>query len=277
MYHSITIGDKNTWDDWKMIPSSRPVVAPPVEKVISVDVPGRDGTTYLSNSLTGYPVFKSRDGTWEFYLDTDALRGNNLSSPIGAGALDHLSRMLHKGNATPGQVRVRLEDDPAFFYLGRVWVDGGIKQQNGHSLITLGYTLYPFKFLYESIREDWLWDDFGFETDLALPYCKDLSIKAGETLKFPMPPSEKPSLIQVERSGASGGTLTATLRKSRSWPYDEAKRLGLKNTATSVSLTNNTKADLGIVDNDLRYDVYEVVLTATTAMTVGLYYQPAYL
>lgn len=28
MYHSITIGDKNTWDDWKMIPVSRPVVAP---------------------------------------------------------------------------------------------------------------------------------------------------------------------------------------------------------------------------------------------------------
>lgn len=179
MYHSITIGDKNTWDDWKMIPSSRPVVAPPVEKVVSVDVPGRDGTTYLSNSLTGYPVFKSREGTWEFYLDTDAWRGSNLSSPIGAGALDHLSRMLHKGNATPGQVRVRLEDDPAFFYLGRVWVDGGIKQQNGHSLITLGYTLYPFKFLYESIREDWLWDDFGFETDLALPYCKDLFCRCG--------------------------------------------------------------------------------------------------
>ena len=55
MYHSITIGDKNTWDDWKMIPVSRPVVAPPVEKVLSVDVPGRDGTTYLSKSLTGYP------------------------------------------------------------------------------------------------------------------------------------------------------------------------------------------------------------------------------
>ena len=85
MYHSITIGGKNTWDDWKMIPSSRPVVAPPVEKVVSVNVPGRDGTTYLSNSLTGYPVFKSREGTWEFYLDTDAWRGSNLSSPIGAG------------------------------------------------------------------------------------------------------------------------------------------------------------------------------------------------
>ena len=71
MYHSITIGDKNTWDDWKMIPVSRPVVAPPVEKILSVDVPGRDGTTYLSKSLTGYPVFKAREGSWEFYLDTD--------------------------------------------------------------------------------------------------------------------------------------------------------------------------------------------------------------
>ena len=35
MYHSITIGDKNTWDDWKIIPVSRPVVAPPVEKILS--------------------------------------------------------------------------------------------------------------------------------------------------------------------------------------------------------------------------------------------------
>lgn len=78
MYHSITIGDKNTWDDWKMIPVSRPVVAPPVEKVLSVDVPGRDGTTYLSKSLTGYPVFKAREGSWEFYLDTDEWRGRTF-------------------------------------------------------------------------------------------------------------------------------------------------------------------------------------------------------
>ena len=32
MYHSITIGDKNTWDDWHMIPVTPPVIAPPVEK-----------------------------------------------------------------------------------------------------------------------------------------------------------------------------------------------------------------------------------------------------
>ena len=107
MYHSITIGDKNTWDDWKMIPVSRPVVAPPVEKVLSVNVPGRDGTTYLSKSLTGYPVFKAREGSWEFYLDTDEWRGQNLSTPVGTGALEYLSRALAKSNSIPAQTRVR--------------------------------------------------------------------------------------------------------------------------------------------------------------------------
>lgn len=29
MYHSITIGEKNTWDDWHLIPTSRPLVNPP--------------------------------------------------------------------------------------------------------------------------------------------------------------------------------------------------------------------------------------------------------
>ena len=221
MYHSITIGDKNTWDDWKMIPVSRPVVAPPVEKVLSVDVPGRDGTTYLSKSLTGYPVFQAREGSWEFYLDTDEWRGQNLSTPVGTGALEYLSRALAKSNSIPAQTRVRLEDDPAFFYLGRVWVNGGIKQKNGHSVVTFAYSLYPFKFLYDNIQEDWVWDTFGFETDLAVPYCKDIPIKALQTKTFRMPPSEKPSLLQAKWTGS--GYVGVTLAKSQTYPYERQK------------------------------------------------------
>lgn len=29
---SVTFGDKNTWDDWKIIPSIRPVFTPPKQK-----------------------------------------------------------------------------------------------------------------------------------------------------------------------------------------------------------------------------------------------------
>ena len=57
MYHSITIGDKNTWDDWHMIPVTPPVIAPPVEKTISLDV-GDPTARYFTN-ITWAPDGKS--------------------------------------------------------------------------------------------------------------------------------------------------------------------------------------------------------------------------
>ena len=39
MFHSITIGDKNTWADWRLVPVSRPVFNPPPQKKVTVDIP----------------------------------------------------------------------------------------------------------------------------------------------------------------------------------------------------------------------------------------------
>ena len=175
---------------------------------------------------------------------------------------------------------MRLEDDPAFFYLGRVWVNGGIKQKNGHSVVTFAYSLYPFKFLYDNIQEDWVWDTFGFETDLAVPYCKDIPIKALQTKTFRMPPSEKPSLLQAKWTG--GGLVGVTLAKSQTYPYDKAKELGLPAVTVSPIMPQLDegmgKVDIGLIDNDLRYDVYEVWVSGLVGEgTINLYYQPAYL
>ncbi len=43
MYHSITIGNKNTWDDWHLIPATRPLFNPPTVKTNMVNIPGGDG------------------------------------------------------------------------------------------------------------------------------------------------------------------------------------------------------------------------------------------
>ena len=59
MYHSITFGDGslypsgspkegqfmgiNTWDDWHLIPSSRPVIASPGVSTNFVEIPGKHG------------------------------------------------------------------------------------------------------------------------------------------------------------------------------------------------------------------------------------------
>ena len=68
MYHSITFGDKNTWDDWQIVPSSRPVFNPPSLKRKLLDIPGADGSIDLSESLTGSPVYTNREGSLEFIV-----------------------------------------------------------------------------------------------------------------------------------------------------------------------------------------------------------------
>ena len=88
MYHSITIGDsissfteqgashsritgKNTWDDWHLIPSTRPLVNPPKPNTKGIQVPGRNGTLDMSRVLTGYMTYQNRTGSWEFIVDND--------------------------------------------------------------------------------------------------------------------------------------------------------------------------------------------------------------
>ena len=68
MYHSITFGDRNTWDDWHLIPSTRPLFNPPDAKTHYVDIPGANGQLDLIESLTGYPLYENRTGSIEFYV-----------------------------------------------------------------------------------------------------------------------------------------------------------------------------------------------------------------
>lgn len=79
MYHSVTFGDKNTWDDWRLVPASRPVFNPPAQKVKTLEIPGGDGVIDLSQSLTGYPVYQNRTGSIEFIVMNDFKRSSIIS------------------------------------------------------------------------------------------------------------------------------------------------------------------------------------------------------
>lgn len=82
MYHSMTIipentdifnskgkmNGKNTWDDWRLIPSSRPLYSPPEPKTNYIDIPGADGVIDASEAISGYPVYNNREGSIEFYV-----------------------------------------------------------------------------------------------------------------------------------------------------------------------------------------------------------------
>lgn len=158
MYHSITFGDKNTWDDWHLIPSTRPLFNPPDVKTHIVDIPGANGQIDLTESLTGYPLYENRTGSWEFnvvngYQDWDVLYSEILG-------------YLHGKT-----MKAYLEDNPYFYYEGRFEVNEW-KSDKWWSKITIDYNVYPYRKEPNSSIEPWLWDPFDFEYGIIRDYSE---------------------------------------------------------------------------------------------------------
>lgn len=197
MYHSITFGNKNTWDDWFLIPSSRPVFNPPEPKTSYLEIPGADGLLDLTTVLTGDVRYGSRNGSLEFIVDNGHKEWYELYSDI--------SDYLH------GQkMKAILEDDPTYYYEGRFTVNQW-KSDKMHSLITIDYVVDPYKLELFSGIEDWLWDSFNFETGIIREYSK---LVVDGTLSFYLEASRKPVVPSFIVESADGNGLTVTYNGS---------------------------------------------------------------
>lgn len=161
MYHSITFGDKNTWDDWFLIPSSRPVFNPPAPKTSYIDIPGSDGQLDMTEALAGYPLYECRKGSLEFIVDNWHREWQDLYSEI----MDYLHGQT---------MRAILEDDPDHYYEGRFSVNQW-KSEAVNSKIVIDYVVYPYKLDRYSSVEDWEWDTFNFESGIVRDY-RDMNV-----------------------------------------------------------------------------------------------------
>lgn len=149
--HSINFGNKNTWDDWHLAPSSRPLFNPPSVKTKIVDIPGANGSLDLTEALTGLPVYENRSGTIEFYVMNDYWEWYDAYSTI--------MNYLH------GRTMMAvLEDDPMYYYKGRFSVNSWNSDKD-YSKISIDYSVDPFKYMLVSTDSKWLWNPFNFETD----------------------------------------------------------------------------------------------------------------
>lgn len=167
MYHSITIGDKNTWDDWHLIPATRPLFNPPTVKENMVNIPGGDGVLDLTASLAGRPTYNNRTGSWTFYVQNGFKDWSVLYSEI----------MVYLHGQT---FKAILEDDPAYFYEGRFSVNQW-KSDKDCSQIVINYNVGPYKKEINNAGSDWLWDPFNFETGIIRNY-KNLSVLTSLTV-----------------------------------------------------------------------------------------------
>lgn len=178
MYHSITLGDKNTWDDWHLIPKSRPLFNPPSVKTNYIEIPGGDGSLDLTTALAGRPVYKNRTGSWEFYVENGFKDWAVLYSEI--------MTYLHGK-----KLKAILEDDPDYYYEGRFAVNAW-KSDPNWSIITIDYEVAPYKRSLIAAGNDWLWDTFNFETDVIRSY-ENLPVSGSLTVvvvgdSMPVPP-----------------------------------------------------------------------------------------
>ena len=130
--HSVNFDSINTWDDWHLVPMSRPVINPPTKKTVFVDIPGADGRLDLSEVVSGGPVYNNRTGSIEFMVQNGFKPWSEMFSTVM--------------NALHGKyMNVSLDDDPEWHYRGLIsvskWTTG-----DHYSTITIDYDLEPYKY-----------------------------------------------------------------------------------------------------------------------------------
>lgn len=169
--------DRNTWEDWGLIPSSRPTLPHPQQKTNVVDIPNQNGALDLSWSVNPYPVFGTRDGSFEFIYNPVFQKLENRFKPWLV-LYSEISEFLHGR-----KLRMVLEDDPSYYYEGRFWVESWNSNTDGSgSTITIGYSVEPFKMSILSSLDEWEWDPFNFYNGTITPSTFTINLGDRKTI-----------------------------------------------------------------------------------------------
>ena len=236
--HSYVNG-KHTWDDWHLIPSSRPVVSPPSPAVKTLTIPGKNGVLDISTLLTGEMTYQNRTGSWDFIVDHNTKSWESVYHEILG--------YLH------GQTYVCvLEDDPAFYYEGRFSI-GAPKNENGYSVVPINYDLYPFKRTIQLSSEPWVWDPFNFDigvtNDLNGGPVSRVTVNRGTeknvTVNYPYSETVMPYIYSNIESGNATVELNGSRNSLRNGIY-QYPGIKLKSGDNTVTFTNHTSGTITV-------------------------------
>lgn len=129
--HGVIFADKHTYRDWGLMLKSRPNISPPKPKLKLIDVPGSDNVIDLTQSLTGQVHYEQRTIKFEFVTMAERERWPSLYSDI--------LKTLHGKS-----VRIIMDDDPNFYYTGRVTV-GNLEPDKKTAVIEMEAQVNPYK------------------------------------------------------------------------------------------------------------------------------------
>lgn len=179
MMYGVTFGTKHSYNDWKLITKSRPVIGSPSPKTNYIDVPEADGKLDFTEALTGEVKYDNREITFEFTVIEARDRWTGLYSDI--------MNFLHGK-----KMKLFFDEDPNHYYVGRFEIDEWKSDKRTSTLVITG-DVDPYKYELFSSTEDWIWDTFNFENDVVREYS-DLVVD--EMLEFTVIGSRK-SVVPV--------------------------------------------------------------------------------
>lgn len=203
----VTIGEKHTLKDWNLGWTAI-TLGFPEAKTYEQDVPGADGTLDITEAVTGGDVkYKNRNISLEFETqDEDFFEWATCISEIA-------NYLVGK------KMKIILDNDPNFYYIGRLAIDVE-KTDRVNGKIVISGDVNPYKYELYSSLEDWVWDDFDFETGIIREY-KDIKVYGEYQLCIPgrrkriIPVIKCDSTMEVIYNGAS-----YTLQKGKSKIFD---------------------------------------------------------
>lgn len=157
MYHSVIIGGYNTWDEWHLVPSERPTIAPPQLKTRYEEIAAIDGSLDFSEALNGLH-YENRTGSIEFWAIDTEFKNERVAVPDYGTWQKLYSDILKKIHGK--KLRVALEDEPNYYYEGRFTVTS-VKTEKNYVSITMDYNLLPRKFYINNINNMIWWPQIG--------------------------------------------------------------------------------------------------------------------
>lgn len=197
-FYSVTFGDKNTWDEWNLMPvkAGKIEFATPEVKTEHVEVPGSDDSLDFTEVLTGYPTYDSRKGSVRFRFFNNGVSARSR--------FNRLKNYLHGRH-----MKAVIEDEPDYYYIGRFMVGDFEPKQGNWGDVEISYILNAYKLENTSTNEDWLWDPFNFETGVIREYG---GIVVNGKTTVTVIGSRKPT---VPRFTVTGGALTLSVGTNR--------------------------------------------------------------
>lgn len=157
--YGVTFGGHHSFRDYRLLPTSAPVIAPPKVNTYFVDVPGADGSLDLTEALTGYPTYGDRPGTFNYQIYAPKSEWYNV-----------VNTLIHDLNGK--RMDVILDEDQQYYYKGRLTV-GTPNYGKFKATISVTGVFGSNRYMSDEYSgNDWLWDPFDFENGIAREYYK---------------------------------------------------------------------------------------------------------